>query len=114
MQKPGTIILFDEIDKLNDQCFERLHSLFDGDKSVYDPQIGRVQANPDCFFLGTRNSYEKMGNPIVSRSRIQMIEYPSMQNEAYKVSKYTNNDFLDSLSYKDFTNLREKYTVNGT
>jgi MoxR-like ATPase len=35
MQKPGTIILFDEIDKLNDQCFERLHSLFDRSRSVY-------------------------------------------------------------------------------
>jgi hypothetical protein len=55
-----------------------------------------------------------MGNPIVSRSRIQMIEYPSMQNEAYKVSKYANNDFLDELSYLDFVQLREKYTVQST
>lgn len=114
MQKPWTIILFDEIDKLNDQCFERLHSLFDGDKSVYDPQIGRMYANADCLFLGTRNSYEKMWNPIVSRSRIQMIEYPSMQNEAYKVSKYTNNDFLAKLSYDDFIKLREKYVVQAS
>lgn len=113
MQKPGTIVLFDEIDKLNDQCFERLHSLFDGDKSVYDPQTWKVSAHPDCLFLWTRNSYEKMGNPIVSRSRIQMIEYPSMQNEAFKVSKYTNNDFLEGLSYQDFIQLREKYTVQG-
>ena len=30
MQKPGTEVLFDEIDKLSTECFDRLHSLFDG------------------------------------------------------------------------------------
>lgn len=114
MQKPWTLVLFDEIDKLNDQCFERLHPLFDWDKSVYDPQIWRIYASPDCLFLGTRNSYEKMWNPIVSRSRIQMIEYPSMQNEAYKVSKYANNDFINKLSYEDFIKLRDKYVVQAS
>lgn len=39
MQKPGTIILFDEIDKLNPQSFERLHSLFDTARAIYDPQL---------------------------------------------------------------------------
>jgi hypothetical protein len=43
--------LFDEIDKLNSQSFERLHSLFDGARSIYDPQIGSVKANSDCLFL---------------------------------------------------------------
>lgn len=113
MQKPGTIVLFDEIDKLNDQCFERLHSLFDGDKAVYDPQLWAIKASIDCIFLGTRNSYEKMSNPIISRSRIKMIEYPSMQNEAFKVSKYADSEFLDSLSYDDFKNLWNKYGIRN-
>ena len=43
MQKPWTIILFDEIDKLSDQCIERLHSLFDGGRSVYDPQLWKIK-----------------------------------------------------------------------
>ncbi len=113
MQKPGTMVLLDEIDKLNDDCFARLHSLFDGDRSVYDPQTWKVTANADCLFLWTMNSYDKLSNPIVSRSRIQMIEYPNMQNEAYKITKYTNNEFLEELSYEDFSQLRNKYTVQG-
>ena len=70
MQKPWTIILFDEIDKLNDQCFERLHSLFDRSRSVYDPQLWSVKANEDCLFIWTCNSDSRLSNPILSRSRI--------------------------------------------
>lgn len=32
---------FDEIDKLNSLAFERLHSLFDSARSIYDPKYER-------------------------------------------------------------------------
>ena len=109
MQKPWTIILFDEIDKLNAQCFERLHSLFDRSKSVYDPQLGKIKANPDCLFLWTRNSYDSLSNPIISRWRIMQISYPWKENESFKISKYTDNPILKKLSYDEFKQLRAKY-----
>lgn len=104
MQKPGTVILFDEIDKLNPQSFERLHSLFDSARAIYDPQIWWVKADKDCLFVGTRNSYEKMSNPIVSRSVIIQIQAPSKENEAYKISKYTN-EYISNLNFEEFKNL---------
>lgn len=107
LQKPGTLILFDEIDKLNPQSFERLHSLFDGARAVYDPQIGWVKAHNDCIFAGTRNSYEKMSNPIVSRSVIIQITPPSAENESYKISKYTGTDFFDKLSFGEYNTLKQ-------
>ena len=109
MQKPWTIILFDEIDKLNDQCFERLHSLFDSGRSVYDPQLWKIKANADCLFLWTRNSYDRLSNPILSRWRILQINYPPVLNEAYKISKYSDSSVLKKLSYEDFQMLYDKY-----
>ncbi len=109
MQKPWTIILFDEIDKLNDQCFERLHSLFDRSRSVYDPQLWSVKANQDCLFLWTRNSYDRLSNPILSRWRILQINYPWLLNEAFKVSKYTTSSVLRKMTYEEFKMLYEKY-----
>lgn len=106
LQKPGTLILFDEIDKLNPQSFERLHSLFDGARAVYDPQIWWVKAHNDCIFAGTRNSYEKMSNPIVSRSVIIQITAPSPENESFKVSKYTGTDFFDKLSFSEYNDMK--------
>lgn len=111
MQKPGTIILFDEIDKLNDQCFERLHSLFDKSRSVYDPQLWKFKANPDCLFLWTRNSYDRLSNPIISRWRILQINYPGELNESYKISKYADNPILKKLPYEEFVALYEKYII---
>ena len=105
-------MLFDEIDKLSPQCFERLHSLFDGGRSVYDPQLGDFKAHPDCVFVGTRNSYDTLSNPITSRSTITQIKAPSEMNEAYKVSKYTNVPFFENLSYEAFVDLRNKYTAS--
>ena len=113
MQKPGTIVLFDEIDKLNDQCFERLHSLFDTGRSIYDPQLWKVKANRDCLFLGTRNSYDRLSNPIISRWRILRISYPGEKNESYKISKYANNPVLRKLSYEEFLALYDKYIIRG-
>lgn len=112
MQKPGTIILFDEIDKLNPQSFERLHSLFDNARAIYDPQIGSVKAHNDCLFVGTRNSYEKMSNPIVSRSVIIQVEVPSELNEAFKVAKYTNLEFFEKLNFEDFKKLWELWEAS--
>jgi MoxR-like ATPase len=105
MQKPGVLILFDEIDKLDPQCFERLHRLFDSGRSIYDPQIGTIKAHPDCIFAGTRNSYEVLSNPIVSRSSIIQINAPSEENEAFKVAKYTGIDYFKNISFDEFKDL---------
>ncbi len=107
MQKPGTLILFDEVDKLDPQCFERLHRLFDAGRSIYDPQIWTIKAHPDCLFAGTRNSYEILSNPIVSRSSIMQIHAPSEENEAYKIAKYTWIDYFNNVSFKEFVDVYE-------
>lgn len=109
MQKPGTIILFDEIDKLNDQCFERLHSLFDRSRSVYDWHLWTIKANQDCLFLWTRNTYDRLSNPILSRWRILQVKYPWLLNEAFKISKYTTSNVLRKMSYDEFKMLYDKY-----
>jgi hypothetical protein len=111
MQKPWTVILFDEIDKLNDQCFERLHSLFDRSRSVYDPQLWSIKANQDCLFLWTRNSYDRLSNPILSRWRILQINYPWELNEAFKISKYSTSAVLKKMSYEEFEMLYDKYVT---
>nr|MDD3720709.1 AAA family ATPase [Candidatus Gracilibacteria bacterium] len=107
MQKPGTMIIFDEIDLLSPQVLQTLHRLFDTGRSVHNPQIGEIKANSDCLFIGTCNSYEKLSSPLVSRSRINKIKYPGELNEAYKVSKYTGIDFFNKLSFNDFKVLWE-------
>lgn len=107
MQQPGVIVLFDEVDKLNDQCFEKLHSLFDSWRSVYDPQLGMIKANKDCLFLWTRNSYDRLSNPIVSRSTITYMYPPSILNEAFKVSKYSWIPLLENMDFEQF---KELYT----
>lgn len=110
MQKPGTIILFDEIDKLNPQSFERLHSLFDSARAIYDPQLWWIKAHKDCLFIGTRNSYEKMSNPIVSRSTITQIKAPSEENEAYKIAKYTGLSYFENMSFVDFQKIMHEWS----
>lgn len=112
MQKPGTIVLFDEIDKLNSESFERLHSFFDDSRSIYDPQIGRVKAHPDCLLVGTRNSYEKMSNPIVSRAVITNVIAPGELNEAFKVSKYSSIEFFEKMSFEDFKKIWQKFMID--
>lgn len=112
MQKPWTLILFDEIDKLTPACFDRLHSLFDGWRSIYDPQLWSFRANEDCLFVWTRNSYHQMSNPIVSRSVIIPVLPPSPLNEAYKITRYTNNSYLENVGYNEFKTLWEKYITN--
>ncbi len=111
MQKPWTIILFDEIDKLPPEAFERLHSLFDDARSIYDPQFGMIKAHPDCLFVWTRNSYEKLSNPITSRSVIHIVKAPSELNEAYKISKYIWISFFEELEFNSFKNFWENSSV---
>lgn len=109
MQKPWTLILFDEIDLLNPKVLQTLHRLFDRWRSVYHPQLWEIKSNTDCVFVWTCNSYDKLSNPIVSRSRIIKLTYPGELNEAYKVSKYTGIDFFQKLSFEDFKKLWENY-----
>ena len=113
MQKPGTVVLFDEIDKLSTECFDRLHSLFDGWRSVYDAQIGSFQAHKDAVFLGTRNSYERMTNPITSRGTIIIMEPPGEVNEAFKVSKYTNIAYFEKMNFPEFQKQYARYTTSA-
>jgi len=103
MQKPGTMILFDEWDKLTPQCFERLHSLLDNARTIYDPQIGSIKANEDCLFIAARNTYERVSNPIVSRSNIITMNPPAETNEAFKIAKgYSGIEYFDKISYEEF------------
>ena len=114
MQKPWTLIVFDEIDKLPPAAVVKLHSLFDTRRSVYHDQMWEVKANPDCLFMGTRNLYDTLSNPIASRARIFRMTYPSLRNEAYKISKYAqDNPLLNMLKYEDFNELYDKYVVRG-
>lgn len=109
MKKPGTIILFDEIDKLSPACFEMLHSLFDKSRTLYHKTLGTIKSNPDCLFIATKNGYQDMSSPILNRSREIVIKYPSELNECYKISKYTSNPILKKLSHEEFWALYDKY-----
>lgn len=109
MQEPGVVILFDEIDKLSPECFDRLHSLFDGGRSVFDPQIGSIKAHSDAVFVGTRNSYQAMTNPITSRATIILMEAPSADNEAFKVSKYTHIPLFEKMDFEEFKKMNVRY-----
>ena len=111
MQKPWTLIVFDEIDKLPPSAIAKLHSLFDTRKSVYHEFGGTIKANPDCLFMGTRNLYDTLSNPIASRARILRVTYPSAINEAYKISKYADKPILNVMKYEDFCALYDKYIV---
>ncbi len=113
MQKPGVIVLFDEIDKLSSECFDRLHSLFDGGRSVFDPQVGSFKAHRDTVFLATRNSYEKMTNPIVSRGTITLMKAPGEENEAFKVLQYTGLPYFEKMDYVEFKRQYKLY-AGGT
>ena len=114
MQKPWTLIVFDEIDKLPPAAVVKLHSLFDTRRSVYHDKMWEVKANPDCLFMGTRNLYDTLSNPIASRARIFRMTYPSVRNEAYKISKYAkDNPVLNMMKYEDFNELYDKYVVRG-
>lgn len=109
MQKPWTLIVFDEIDKLHPLALAKLHSLFDRRRSVHHGHVWEVKANPDCIFMGTRNLYDTLPAPIASRSRILTMTYPSAVNEAYKISKYIDNPVFNMMKFEDFKALYEKY-----
>lgn len=111
MQKPWTLIVFDEIDKLPPAAIAKLHSLFDTRKSVYEGWPWEIKANPDCLFIGTRNLYDTLSNPIASRARIIRVTYPSAINEAYKISKYADKPILNVMKYEDFCALYDKYII---
>lgn len=113
MQKPWTIILFDEIDKLSADCMSWLHALFDSWRHVHDPQLWDFYADPDCLFLWTMNSYDPLPKAIASRSTIETIYYPSEINEAYKISKYVDDEFLKELDYEEFKELWDNQDEKG-
>lgn len=46
-----------------------------------------------------------MSNPIVSRSTITQIKAPSLENEAYKIAKYTGISYFENMSYDEFKNI---------
>ena len=112
MQKPWTIILFDELDKLNGDCLAWLHALFDWWRFVHDTQEWNFSANPDCFFIGTMNAYDPIPKPIASRATFKEIRYPSEENEAYKISKYIDDDFITGLSFQEFEELWNNQVKN--
>lgn len=112
MQKPWTIILFDEVDKLNADCLAWLHALFDGWRHIHDTQLWDFFADPDCIFMGTMNAYDPLPKAIASRSTFKEITYPSEENEAYKISKYFDNDFLNGLTFEEFKDLWNEQIKN--
>ena len=52
------------------------------------------------------NSYDPLPKAIASRATIQEIKYPGEMNEAYKISKYVDDDFLKELNYEEFKEVR--------
>ena len=47
--------MIDEIDNLPDSTLERLFSLFDGDRMINHPQLGKVEVHPQCILIGAMN-----------------------------------------------------------
>jgi MoxR-like ATPase len=108
MQRPGVIILFDEIDKLSPECFDRLHSLFDSGRHVYDAQIGQFRAHTDTLFVATSNLYGSLPNPIISRFSITTMSAPGEMNEAYKISKKSGIPAIEQMDFASFNKTVER------
>jgi uncharacterized protein YozE (UPF0346 family) len=58
------------------------------------------------------NAYDPIPKPIASRATFKEIKYPSEENEAYKISKYMDDDFITSLSFQEFEELWNNQVKN--
>lgn len=135
LQKPGAIILFDEINALKPGIAKLMNSLFDYRRRLYLPEGGKerdILADPTVLFVGTMNpqnyaGVNRLSPEIKSRARIGDLEYPPFEvekgrqntrhrsDEAEMLAKYMET--LSTLTQKEFKlcwqYLINKDTANG-
>lgn len=118
LQKPGAIILFDEINALKPGIAKMLNALFDYRRRLYLPEGGKekdILADPTVLFIGTMNpqnyaGVNRLSPEVKSRARVIDIEYPPFEikgqntryrpDEAEMLANYM--DTLGTLNQKEF------------
>lgn len=118
LQKPGAIILFDEINALRPGIAKMLNSLFDYRRKIFLPEGGKerdILADPTVLFVGTMNpqnyaGVNRLSPEVKSRSRVIDLEYPPFEiegertryrpDEAEMLANYM--DTLGGLNQKEF------------
>lgn len=129
IQKPGTIILFDEINALKPGIAKMLNSLFDYRRRISMPQGGRDQeiiTDPTVIFVGTMNpqnyaGVNRLSPEVKSRARVIDLDYPPFEeqrggrtyfrsDEAEMLAAYM--DGLSELKQDEFKKVWD-YVING-
>lgn len=89
IQRPGVIVLFDEINALKPGIAKMLNSLFDYRRRLSFPggdQTRTIQTDPTVLFIGTMNpqnyaGVNRLSPEVKSRSRVVDIEYPPFDKD---------------------------------
>ncbi len=124
LSRPGVIILFNEINTLQDGVAHTFNTLFDSKRKLILRDGREVKAHPTTIFVGLINPQDYIGvkplpEVIKSRSRVIRTGFPpekSSDNKRYTpfeaeiMSKYVSE--LETLSQADFYKLWD-YCVNG-
>lgn len=127
LQKPGAIILFDEINALKPGIAKMLNALFDYRRRIFLPEGGKerdILADPTVLFVGTMNpqnygGVNRLSPEVKSRARVVDIEYPPFEiegdrtryrpDEAEMLANYMST--LGTLNQKEFR-LCWDYVIN--
>lgn len=117
IQRPGSIILFNEINTLQSGVAHMLNTLFDGKRKLILRDGREIKADPSVILVGLINPQNYIGvkplpEVLKSRARIVQIGFPPEKSadgaryapfEAEILSKYVPG--LAELSQKDFYKL---------
>ncbi len=112
IQKPGTIVIFDEINTLPPGVVKMLNATFDYRRTMFINEGGqekRIDVDPSVLFVGTMNPQNYQGvaplSPEVkSRARIIDVEYPPFEENRGGRQVYNSDEALILSRYMDGLN----------
>ena len=110
IQKPGTIILFDEINALKPGIAKMLNSLFDYRRRIYLPEGGKqreIVTDPSVLFMGTMNpqnyaGVNRLSPEVKSRARVVDFDYPPFEERGNR-THYKSDEAEMLGAYVDST-----------
>lgn len=110
IQKPGTIILFDEINALKPGIAKMLNSLFDYRRRIYLPEGGKqreIITDPTVMFMGTMNpqnyaGVNRLSPEVKSRARVVDFDYPPFEERGNR-TQYKSDEAEMLGAYVDST-----------
>lgn len=109
IKKPGTIILFDEINALKPGIAKMMNSLFDYHRRIFIPEGGKeseIITDPTVLFVATMNpqnyaGVNRLSPEVKSRSRVIDLDYPPFEESRGGRTYYRSDEAEMLAAYMD-------------